>query len=192
MMGDLSGLLCQPGGRGAALASYTPARDGAAGCAHGERIRHPRPEPDSPGPLGKTGCGVLRGLYRRPHARVDPPLPPRGAAGRSLRGRVRRRLLRVCDTGGAPLEGDGGEGDGRPRGPLRRRPDDPRQGRGPEHPEAVLVLVPPPGHDRRTPRRRGPSAALLGPNPRNDGGAVLPGPCATPPHRDAAVAQTVK
>src|SRR5881628_959620 len=76
MMGDLSGLLCQPGGRGAALASYTPARDGAAGCAHGERIRHPRPEPDSPGPLGKTGCGVLRGLYRRPHAGVDPPFPP--------------------------------------------------------------------------------------------------------------------
>src|SRR5256884_4267143 len=92
-------------GRVPALRSYTPVRDGGAGRTHGERVRHHRPEPDSPDPLGETGRSVRGGLPRRPRPRVDPPVPPRGAAGLRLRGRAGGWVLFVRDRGGGGVAG---------------------------------------------------------------------------------------
>src|SRR5207247_2450461 len=78
------------------------------------------------------------------------------------------------------------------RGPGGLWTDDLGEGRGPERPEAVLVPVPAPRHDRGAPRRGGPPAAVLGPDPRHYGRAVLLDPRAAPPARDAPVDGTVK
>src|SRR2546427_10350896 len=106
-------------GRVPALRSYTPVRDGGAGRTHGERVRHHRPEPDSPDPLGETGRSVRGGLPRRPRPRVDPPVPPRGAAGLPLTGRVGGWVVLGGGPGGGGL-GEGGRGAPR-RGPGARR-----------------------------------------------------------------------
>src|SRR5213593_2674570 len=50
--------VCQRGRPRPALRSYTFPRDAGPGCAHGERVRHHRPEPDPPDPLGETGRRV--------------------------------------------------------------------------------------------------------------------------------------
>src|SRR2546428_4747610 len=99
-------------GRTPALGSYTPVRDWGAGCAHGERVRHHRPEPDSTDPLGETGRSVRGGLPRRPRPRVDPPVPPRGAAGLPLRGRGGGWVFFGRDRDGGGL-GGGRRGDAR-------------------------------------------------------------------------------
>src|SRR3972149_5915261 len=133
-----------------ALSTYRAPRDGGAGCTHGERLRHLRPEPHPPGPLDEADRRVRPGLRGRPRPRLDGPVPPRRAPDRRVRDPVRGRVLRVRDGGGGDVAADGREDDRGGRGP-------PRGGRSPP-----AVLGPDPRDDRRAvlpdPRARPPAA----------------------------------